>query len=444
MIATSFAILLMVAAGLPLAALIDPEARGSRRVGESILLGLAASGFLLLVIAFAGISWSRLWLIAGLAALVAVCTLVRRPAPWRLLPISVPTAVATGVVVILLGGYALVTTLAPIPENDFVSNWGMKARAFWERGGIDWAVLATSLHHDAHPEYPVLLPLMFDAVTILRGAWDDRSLGLLYVAFAAGLLLVIHGIAREGSGSDTFAAILVVALVPFAASPWVGLAEGPFVAYSTTALLLLRHALERDQRHLTMVAAIFLGVSTSIKEEGWPFLVAVAIGLIIAERAAWIVRLWPAVLIPLPWILVRSRHQIPELGRASVDTVLDRVANMHEIFATIARAPLGRPVYWAGIILAVILLWRMVSRERFVVSVLLLQAGAYIAAYVVSPFEVERIKWSTERLLSHLTPALTVVLLLHLLTIAMGNGARAPIPAQDLDDEGARRRASER
>ena len=55
------------------------------------------------------------------------------------------------------------------------------------------------------------------------------------------------------------------------------------------------------------------------------------------------------------------------------------------------------------------------TRERFVLVALLIQFGCYVAAYVASPFDIAwHVTWSWERLVAHLTPALTYVVLITL------------------------------
>ena len=204
--------------------------------------------------------------------------------------------------VVLLLGYALYATLAPPPEYDYLTDWGFKAKAFFEVRAIDWQLLGRSIDRNVHPDYPLLLPLTYDFIAVLRNGWNDAHLGIVHVAFAAALLLVIHETAWDDTRSRIAAVFIAIALIPFAATPWIGLAEGPFIAYATAALLLIRRG------DLTL-GAILLGLAASTKNEGLTLIAAAAIGLLCAGRKRDVVRLWPAVLIPLPWLIARSLHR---------------------------------------------------------------------------------------------------------------------------------------
>ena len=180
----------------------------------------------------------------------------------------------------------LFTTAGPLWEFDFLSDWGLKARVFWIARGIDWHFLEQATYRATHPDYPLLLPLSFDILALMRGAWNDQALGLLNVAFAAALLMIIHRVALDETSSPLGAAAVTLAMVPLAAVPWIGIGEGPFVAYATAGLLLMR-------RNAT-IAAVMLGLAASTKNEGLALIVAAAIALLICRRTKDIVRLWPA------------------------------------------------------------------------------------------------------------------------------------------------------
>src|SRR5204862_5149758 len=98
--------------------------------------------------------------------------------------LDVPTLVA-------ILGFAFFATAAPLWEWDFWAIWGMKARVFLERGAIDWRFLESPWNSYVHPDYPLLVPLNFDFIALLNGSWSDRWLGLLSVAWAVALLLII-------------------------------------------------------------------------------------------------------------------------------------------------------------------------------------------------------------------------------------------------------------
>jgi hypothetical protein len=432
-IAELCAIALVLAVGVPLARMLDrhaePRSReeniGSLRgsapprdnvplpVGEGTLLGIGICAAMLAVL-----PWSR-WLIVAALLVIAGAALWRSAggspagppaARWRW---AIPFYAFA---IIALIGFALYATVAPPPEFDYLSNWGFKAKAFFEVRAIDWQLLGRSIDRNVHPDYPLLLPLTYDFIAVLRNGWSDANLGMVHVAFAAALLLVIHGAALKETRSRIAAAFVAAALVPLAATPWIGLAEGPFVAYATAALLLIR-------RGNVTLGAILLGLAASTKNEGLTLIAAVAIGLVSARRGREVVRLWPAIAIPLPWLIARSLRRLPTdiVTGGVVARVIAHLRDPLPLVNAIASVSLGKPLFWIALAIGIVIASRtLATRERFVVITLVVQFACYIGAYLATPFDVVwHVTWSWERLVAHLTPSLTYIVLLALVSAYM-------------------------
>jgi hypothetical protein len=392
----------------------------ARRAGESILLGIALAAGVLLLFSVAGVPWSFFGVGATMAVIAIAAILLRRTGfspstkDGGLKPALRFAILFDLLALVILGGYALFATMAPLWEFDYIGDFGLKGRWFFEARAIDWNFLSSPVRLNIHPDYPPLVPLAFDFLALARGQWNDAAHGLLNVAWALALLLVIRRLALEELGSHTAAAFITAAMVPVCASPWVGLADGAFVAFGTAAVLLLRTG---DERRVTM-AAILLGCAASTKNEGIALIVAVAIGLVYARRREWLPRLWPALAIPLPWWILRGVHHLQtDLAASGVFARLAaHLADPTPLLIALARYPVGKPLFWTGIAIALILIRRaVVDRERFAVTVVLLQFAAYVGAYLISPHDLTwQVKWSWERIVSHLTPILTYVILVNL------------------------------
>jgi len=367
----------------------------SSRAGEALLIGIGVCAATLAIL-----PWSRGIVVT---AIVIIAAAAFRPRRLQLNPGLLLLA--------LLIGYALYATLAPPPEYDYLTNWGFKAKAFFEVRAIDWRLLGRSIDRNVHPDYPLLLPLTYDFIAVLRNSWNDAHLGIVHVAFAAALLLVIFERAWNDTRSRLAAAFIAIALMPFAATPWIGLAEGPFIAYATAALLLIRRG------DLT-IGAILLGLAASTKNEGLTLIAAIAIGLMCAGRKRDVLRLWPAVLIPLPWLIARSLHRLPtDIATGGVlARIVEHASHPGPLFAALTSVSLGKPLYWIALAIGIAIASRtLVARERFILVALLVQFACYLGAYLATPFDVVwHVTWSWERLVAHLTPALTYVVLVAL------------------------------
>jgi hypothetical protein len=391
MIAALVTTLIALAAGTPLAILLSKRRFDLLVLAEAYLLGIAVQSAALFALALCGVPWSR---VTAIGTVVVIGVIAARRGRWAIEKPHIVDAVT----LVVIAGYARFATVASPTDADYIGIWGMKARAFDAVRGIDWTFLAQPYNAFAHVDYPLLVPLAYDFQALIAGAWIDRWAGALNVGFALATLLVV----RSFLGAEMrplFAALGTLALAPLACSPWVGLAEGALVAFGTTALL------EARADELTR-AAVFLGLAASCKNEGLTLIVAVALALLIAGEGRRIVKLWPAIAIPLPWLIVSRAHGLHgDLAAGDVfGRILGHLADPMPLVRAIAANPPGRPLFWIGIALALALGIRdVVRRERFLAAAIALQAFAFLAAYVVTPHDVSwHVRWSWERLLMQL------------------------------------------
>jgi hypothetical protein len=198
-------------------------------------------------------------------------------------------------------------------------------------------------------------------------------------------------------------ALATLAFLAAALSPWLGLAEGPLVAYGTTGLLFIR-------RGDVGRGAVYLGLAANCKNEGLTLIAAAAAALVAAGAWRSVVRLWPAVAVAAPWLVARSLHGLHgDLMTPGAGARI--VAHLHDLgpmFAAMARYSLGRPVLWSGIALALVAgAPRLFRRERFLAAAIVVQIAFFLAAYVVTPHDVTwHVRWSWERLVTQLGAAI--------------------------------------
>ncbi|HUR83495.1 MAG TPA: hypothetical protein VM733_22255, partial [Thermoanaerobaculia bacterium] len=212
---TALLMLGLAAYGLPLA--LWARVRGWLAIaGASFLLGAGAVSLHLFVLSVMHVQWSRASVLVAITPLfvLSVVFAKRRMGFSPSIPSGRAEARPTFVDALLLIpilAYVYFALYAPPFEWDFYGVWGIKARWFFDAGGIDWTWLATN---SAHPDYPLLLPLLFDFTAVISGAWNDASFGWIYVALCVSFILV----AREQSS-----ALVALAIVFPALNPWIGL-----------------------------------------------------------------------------------------------------------------------------------------------------------------------------------------------------------------------------
>jgi hypothetical protein len=383
MIAAIVTALLAVAAGLPF----------TRRIGEAYLLGIGIQAAILIVL-----PWSRpIVITAILLECGALAPLLLRRYKSGGKP---PHSILDLATLVLIAGYARFATMAPPVEIDFICIWGLKAQKFFVAHGIDWNFLAQPFNAFAHADYPILVPLAYDFQAIVAGGWIDRWAGALNIGCGIAALLIIRSELKGWKGS-----LAAFILMPLVFSPYVGDAEGPLIAYSIAGVLGMR------RRENITRSAVFLGLAASCKNEGLTLIAAVAIAMLIAGVPRLIPKMWPAIAIPLPWLIVSRLHGLrSDLAESGlIERIVSHITNPAPMLQAMATYPPGHIIFWIGLVTALLIgIRRVVGEERFLASVIALQLLAFIAAYVITPHDVSwHVRWSWERLVLQVTALVT-------------------------------------
>jgi hypothetical protein len=484
-IAVLLAILTIVVAGLPMARLFSPSRRPLELLGLGFLYGTGAVYFVLLALSMAGVRWTLPWTIGGLVLVsgVALASSVARPLRPRLgggvgsnaaaplpdaaeaaaphlaaaaplpdaaeaaaphlaaaapLPDAAEAAAphsadrlhfaVDAITLLTLVGYVFYATLASLWEWDFWAIWGLKARVFFEHGGIEWSYLENPFNSFAHPDYPLLLPLNFDFAALAAGTWDDRWLGLICVGWAAAITVIVHDLMRDEL-PPLFASIATLLATSIACSRFVGMAEGPLIAFGGGALLLIRRGLRDEASESIRNGAVLLGLAGCCKNEGLALLAAVCAALVLVSyrRIPRLLSLWPALVVAAPWLLLRATHRLPtDLGTGSVfGRFQSRLTQLPDL-ARWLGASLPNAWFWVAVVVSWIVLFIFRRRsasalpadrqaDRFIVVSTLIQLGFYLASYLVTPNDVQwHISTSWSRLISQIAIPITVVTVVRL------------------------------
>ena len=356
--------------------------------GRTGLWFLYASGIVFLsleLLSLAGVPWSRASVIPAVLVLAAGAAFLPQPPRTRVRMSPVDALSA-----IYAAAYASFA-LAGAPWHwDFWAIWGLKARTFFEHRGIDMAFLRAPEHLFAHPDYPQLVPLNLAFPAIVGGTWDDRWLGVLFVAFAIAAALIARDLAA-GELPPHAAASIGLAVLALTASRYVGLAEAPLIAFGTAGLLFVRRTLRGDPSS-RLPAAILLGLAASTKIEGMTLACAALVAMLAGEKpgAPWrervtsvLVILAVAGAIAAPWLVVRAAAGLPVEFTApgAAARALDRLSEPWEIAAPLLER-ISRPWLWGAILAA---LFFSARRERFLTIAVVVQLACFIAVYLITP-----------------------------------------------------------
>jgi len=435
---TIVALLVMFIAGAVITRAVGLHEFSGLFAGVSFLNGALFAGLLMFALSVARIPWSLTAILVATAAVLAAIVLARRDA-FRTFTLSrierSPAELVADVLILLtLGGYALYATLSPIPEYDFIGVWGLKARVFSHAHAIDWAFLTAPENSDARIDYPIQIPLVFDFITVLRGSWDDRWLGLFFVALAAAVVFIVRGLLIAESRSAFWPRAATLAMMPAALSPWVGIGEGPLIAYGVAAAIVLRRAVRDGDPAFYRAGALLLGGCGLTKNEGLALAIAIVCGVAVASRSLQaLARLWPAVPIIATWMVAKRIVGLhSELISGSVSTRLIQHLGEWKVFvAAVGENPLGHRLFWAGALVALLLTVKTVAtNEKLLLTTILLQWLAYFWVYLTTPYPLRwHIDTSWERVLTQVLLLLAFLAFAQLLPLIEKTGAEvAPAP----------------
>jgi hypothetical protein len=399
---------LLVLASIVLAAILCRTTDWRATIGSSFLVGAGFVAVILLVYSLLGIRWSYISLAVPALLVLVVLPIFARGKASRFRPTVVekPTVVsrvADAGTLLVLTAYGMYATLAPPWETDFWMIWGLKARVFLETGGIDWHFLQRSDNAIFQSHYPPLLPLLYTAIELFLPVWNDRWLGVISFLFAFSVVLIVREFLQEESGSSSFGSVATLAISPAACSMWIGIAEPAFIAYATAAVLMLRRGVKRGDHGSVRLGGVLLGFSALTKDEGLGLITVVIVGFLVSRswRRGWIAPFVAAGLAALWWV-PRVMHEVSGQVFSAVDpqVAFDRVDAVMRLI--VQKTPPHLALWYFAVIVALIFGYRIIPRERFLLTVVIVQLCLYASSYLVSSYHLEwHIATSWARVLTH-------------------------------------------
>jgi hypothetical protein len=400
---TTTAALLMIGVmlyGIPLARLLDARMRGPLLAGSSFLLGAGAIGLHLFLLSVIRVPWTRTSILLSLVPLLAISIVLlrRRPAlgpeearaSWRPSWIDLFTLA-------IVASYAIFAVWAPPYEWDFYGIWGLKGRWFFEARGIDWAAVPFV----GKPDYPVLIPLLFDFVAIVTGSWNDRAFGWLYVGLSVALLAIVRGML---AGDTRQPALATLAIAYPTLNLWIGLAEGGVMAFGCAGLFFIRRGSFRT-------GALFLGLAAWSKNEGLALIAVSVVAIVLATRSLRkLVDLWPAVALIAPWMITRAVMNLPTdfVQGSMTSRILGRLRNPAEVWDAFVKSPPDQPWFWLFALLAVVVFGgQAIRRETYLLVAVALQLGLMLAQGLATTWDfAAHVSLTLNRLPHQIAPAL--------------------------------------
>ena len=291
--------------------------------------------------------------------------------------------------------FLMQSAVEPMWANDYLAIWGFKAKTIALSPSIP-----PRLFHDpaavwSHPEYPLLLPLIFASTAALAGSWNDQALALIYPVLSASIALALFGfLRRRGSAFAGAIAGLLVSLFFFLFQAFeVGMAEIPLalaVVLLATSAVDLSESLEPASAARTAVAAF---LCCGLKQEGTLFVLLLSAALALRLRTAG---RRPSLAIPaaaaavLHWATLRiARGPLADrdydLGLLSSGSPGALIGRLWTALSAVAAnfAPIAIP----AVAVALLLILTPRSRLDWLLPVLAAQVLAYVAICSLSSID---------------------------------------------------------
>ena len=226
-------------------------------------------------------------------ALIFVAALVlgrRRREPLR----SAPTRENSGVLFVAallaaVTGSAFFTASAlaePMWATDFLAIWGLKGKTIFFASGVPERLFRDPELAWAHPEYPLLLPLIFASVSAAVRDWNDHALALLYPLFQIGTALAAYGFLarRAGRAAGVIAAALIGLFLPLYRAGHVGMADIPLALGFVLVSTALLDALEDSSAAVRVRLALSALFCAGLKQEGLLYVVLLSVTMVVAAK----------------------------------------------------------------------------------------------------------------------------------------------------------------
>jgi hypothetical protein len=318
----------------------------------------------------------------------------------------------------LAGGlvFGLLCLARPISSVDFLAIWGWKGKVVFSTGGLSPRIFDAGGDAYWHPEYPILLPVLYAATNRGIGVWDDRSLALLDLFFFAATILALASSARRFWPRRH--AALAVALAAWAWPLYrgyqVGLAEIPLAMGIMLASTALIESLEGGNPGLAR--ALVAGAwCAGLKQEGSLFAILVAAGIVLwgrgARRILFASTLAGTVVVAgIALRMLRGPLHDRDFSFAALrdpGELVRRVAAVSTLVGRQLAGPVGLVLLLAA---GAVLLGASSRGTRALCLLLSIQAAAYLAACALSFDPAWQFDRAVGRILAALLPASALVL----------------------------------
>ena len=426
--------------------------------GLSVAAGVGLTAFALFAASAAGWPPTR-GLLAGWAIVAGLSTAAVLWRRGRLLAITVPSPPGRVDPTAIVGALALAAVIAGVltaaasgtapglGDIDEYATWMFKAKvvAAVPLRPVPAALLDPGLSY-SHQDYPLLFPLVVSGAYAAVGRADESAGKLVLLPTYLALLGIVYGAVRR----DHRRAIAVAVTAVAAAGPTVvqkaglAVAELPVTLFFAATVSLLARWVDRRERGDLLLAGGFAAAAAFSKNEGLAMLPVFGVAAVLGRSGparrrtsgpAWrdvAMASVVAVVLIGPWLAYRrglpKTHEDYGGKLAAAATVAHGLARLPHVLVGIVgwMVDFGSAGgLWVALAVAAVTgrqAWRTPA-ARVVWLVLAGQLGLYVAAFLVTPWDLDvLLPMVTSKLLAQAAPAAGVLIGLHLRTVPFSDG----------------------
>ncbi len=395
-------------------------------------LGTGLVGCLLFWLSLAGLKPGRLLLlILGCLSGIALLALSLRrrlilhaPSGTLNLFFRRPFELALIALIVLLSLVVAIHCLAfPLYEWDAFAIWGFKAKVLFNEGVSHSTYFQDISKSFSHLDYPLLFPFLTAGAYGMMGGVYEKSGKLLLLFFYISLLMLTFSAVRaklslRQSLFLTFILGSVPALLRFAGSGYAGTI---FAFYLAASVIYLCRWIESEGFSDLLISSLFSAFSLFAKNEGFALVFITAVLLcawsLVGRRRRRLLGLSIYVgsifAISLPWLLFM--HALPKThenyaARIRLEIIMGSLERLGVIIPDFFRQLWYFNAWgglWVLLVIAAVVGWKAFREAPVVILwlIFLMQAAAYIFAYLITPWDVkELLAVSLVRLVLHIVP----------------------------------------
>jgi ABC-type multidrug transport system fused ATPase/permease subunit len=165
--------------------------------------------------------------------------------------------------------------IKPVLACDAFCNWSLRAKMFFYEQGL--GVGSNYAFGGGQPYYPLNVPLLETWFFSAMGAWDDRTVKIIFALFFISLLGVFYCSVRRFASRSLaiFSTYLVTTLPMLVYHSTIEYSDFPLSVYVTAAFLsLMNYFGSKDKKHL-YISAILAGIGSWTKSEGLMYMLII-------------------------------------------------------------------------------------------------------------------------------------------------------------------------